>query len=118
MRDEQQRLAALEKANQVRLAQFAEKERVRQLHASEVREELARMLEQPPHPALRRVPVARVLMWGKTIGYAKAEAWLKYAQVGLTARWGGLTDRQRVELASVLRDRSYGGHDGRLEDAA
>lgn len=102
----QERISILQRANTVRLARAALKKRV---HAGELR--VPDLLREPPEE-IRSLPVGDLMMWEFKAGYRATVA--RSRMVQLLSRLliperkpvGGLTERQRLLLASRMEERS------------
>lgn len=102
----QQRIRALERANQVRRARAALKQRVArgQVAAAEV------ILICPAEAD--RMPISELLGSQRGWGDVRCRALLNRASVRENKPIGSLTERQRVSLASLLGDRHQNGNGG------
>ena len=96
-RSREQRLRALEQANEVRSARAKLK---RQLAAGEI--ELAQLLAQPP-ACVRTARVRDLLLVLPKIGSVKAARILAHCGIAHSKTLGGLTERQRGELINFFR---------------
>ena len=97
-RSREQRLRALEQANEVRTARAELK---RELAAGKI--ELAEILANPP-PCARTARVRDLLVALPRIGAVRAGRILGHCGIAHSKTLGGLTDRQRGALISLLRD--------------
>jgi hypothetical protein len=97
-RSREQRLRALEQANEVRTARAELK---RELAAGKI--ELAAILAEPP-PCVRTARVRDLLVALPRIGSVRAGRILGHCGIAHSKTLGGLTDRQRGALISLLRD--------------
>ena len=97
-RSREQRLRALEQADEVRTARAELK---RELAAGKI--ELAAILADPP-PCARTARVRDLLVALPRIGAVRAGHVLGHCGIAHSKTLGGLTDRQRGALISLLRD--------------
>ena len=97
-RSREQRLRALEQANEVRTARAELK---RQLASGKI--ELAEILANPP-PCARTARVRDLLVALPKIGSVRAGRILGHCGIAHSKTLGGLTDRQRGTLISLFRD--------------
>ena len=95
-RSPEQRLRALAKANEVRLARAQLK---RELAAGRI--ELAQVVADPPTCA-QTAKVRALLLVVPRIGPARADRLLAHRRIAHTKTVGGLSDRQRAELVAAL----------------
>ncbi len=95
-RSPEQRLRALEKANQVRRARAQLK---RELAAGSL--ELARVIAEPP-PCTQTARVRELLLVVPGIGPARASRALTHCRIADTKTVSGLSSRQRTELIELL----------------
>ncbi len=95
-RSPEQRLRALAKANEVRVARARLKQDV-----AAGRIELARVLADPPACALT-AKVRALLLVVPRIGPARADRALARCRIAHAKTVGGLSDRQRAELVELL----------------
>jgi hypothetical protein len=95
-RSPEQRLRALAKANEVRVARARLKRGV-----AAGRIELARVLADPPACALT-AKVRELLLVVPRIGPVRADRALARCRIAHTKKLGGLSDRQRAELIELL----------------
>jgi hypothetical protein len=93
------RLTALSKANEIRSARARLKQ---QLHDGEAR--LEQILASPPQ-CVSTAKVLDLLLAVPNIGPARADRLLASARVSQTKVIGALTERQRVHLIDLLRNR-------------
>ena len=100
LQTEPQRLRALERANEIRLARAAIKRRIAmgEVSAADV------ILECPD--AAARWPVGDLLMSQRRWGTTRCRKFLSRNQITETKEIGSLTERQRRLLAGSLRDPS------------
>jgi transposase len=96
-RSHEQRLRALDQANDVRTARAALK---KQLASGKV--ELAQILADPP-PLLRTAPVRDLLLTLPKIGPVKAARILAHCGIAHSKTLAGLSERQRGELINLFR---------------
>jgi len=96
-RSREQRLRALEQANQVRTARAALKQ---ELAAGKI--ELAHILADPP-PCMRTARVRDLLLVLPKIGSVRAARILAHCGIAHSKTLGGLTERQRGELINFFR---------------
>ncbi len=96
-RSREQRLRALERANEVRTARSKLKQ---QLASGEI--ELVQILADPP-ACVRTARVRDVLLVVPKIGSARAGRILAQCGIAHSKTLGGLTDRQRGELINLFR---------------
>jgi hypothetical protein len=96
-RSPEQRLRALAKANEVRLARAQLK---RELAAGKI--ELAQVLSDPPACA-RTARVRELLLAVPKIGPARVERVLARCRIASAKTVAGLSERQRAELVELLR---------------
>ena len=96
-RSREQRLVALEQANEVRTARAALK---KELAAGKV--ELVQILADPPS-CMRTARVRDLLLVLPKIGSVKAARILAHCGIAHSKTLGGLTERQRGELVNVFR---------------
>jgi hypothetical protein len=92
----EQRLRALAKANEVRVARARLKRAV-----AAGRIELARLVADPPS-CVRTAKVRELLLVVPRIGPARADRLLGRCRIAHAKTVGGLTDRQRAELVELL----------------
>jgi hypothetical protein len=96
-RSPEQRLRALEKANEVRLARAQLK---RELAAGKI--ELAQVLTNPP-PCAQTAKLRELLLAVPRIGPATVHRALAHCQIAYAKTIAGLSDRQRAQLIELLR---------------
>jgi hypothetical protein len=96
-RSREQRLHALEQANEVRRARARLK---KELAAGKI--ELVQILADPP-ACVRTARVRDVLLAVPRIGSVRAGRILAQSRIAHSKTLGGLTDRQRGELISLFR---------------
>jgi hypothetical protein len=96
-RSREQRLRALAKANEVRLARARLK---RELAAGRV--ELVQVLAAPPASA-QTAKLREVLLAAPRIGPARVRRALAHCRIAETKTLAGLSERQRAELIAFLR---------------
>ena len=96
-RSREQRLRALEQANEVRTARAALK---KELAAGKV--ELVQILADPP-PCLRTARVRDILLVLPKIGSVRAARILAHCGIAHSKTLAGLTERQRGELTNFFR---------------
>lgn len=97
-----QRDAALEKANRIRIAQAKLKRNLKTASRPEAWAQIIDELEQPSE-VVARMYVIDLLKSCHRIGDTKAHRLLRLADVSPRRRVGGLSDRQRTNLADQLR---------------
>lgn len=95
-RSVQQRLEALERANRVRVARAEVKRRMKRFDA------LVTDLVSDPPPELESMKVFDLLIATPKIGRVKAKEILRREAISPSKTVGGLSERQRDALASVL----------------
>jgi hypothetical protein len=95
-RSPEQRLRALAKANEVRVARAQLK---RQVAAGRI--ELAQVVADPPACA-QTAKVRQLLLVVPRIGPARADRVLAHCRIAYAKTIGGLSDRQRAELVEML----------------
>jgi len=95
-RSREQRLRALAKANEVRLARARLK---RQLSAGSL--ELAQLLSGPP-PCAETAKLRDLLLAVPRMGPAKVRRTLTHCRIAESKTVAGLSDRQRAELIELL----------------
>jgi hypothetical protein len=93
----EQRLRALEQANEVRTARAKLK---KELASGKV--ELVQILADPP-ACVRTAPIRDVLLVVPKIGSVRAGRILAQCRIAHSKTLGGLTDRQRGELINLFR---------------
>ena len=96
-RSREQRLRALEQANEVRTARAKLK---RELASGNI--ELVQILADPP-ACVRRARIRDVLLVVPKIGSVRAGRILAQCRIAHSKTLGGLTDRQRGELINLFR---------------
>jgi len=96
-RSREQRLRALERANEVRAARATLK---KQLAAGKI--ELVQILADPP-ACVRTARVRDLLMVVPKIGSVRASRILGHCRIAHSKTLGGLSDRQRAELINLFR---------------
>ena len=103
-----QRTEALAKANRIRLARSAWKQRTYALSARKSRLKLARTLERGSfRPELRGMTLKHFLLASRGLGITKARAICNHTLIrGLGTELGQLTARERKALAAELRRRA------------
>ena len=91
-----QRMQALKKANEVRIARS-------KLHQQVLRREIGfdAVLADPPD-FLSTMPVFELLMWAPKIGRVKASRLLRRARLTATRQVGQLTARERSEIRKLV----------------
>lgn len=97
-----QALAALERANEIRLANAEIRRKVKQMPHEVGREWAAQMVEDPVD-SVSRMTVEHLLRSIERVGPLTAALWASTADVERRARLENLTVRQRLELAQLLR---------------
>jgi hypothetical protein len=95
-RSPEQRLRALAKANEVRVARAQLKRAV-----AVGRIELARLVADPP-ACVQTAKVRELLLVVPGIGPARADRVLAHCRIAHAKTVGGLSDRQRAELVELL----------------
>lgn len=98
----QQRLAALERANDVRSRRARIKEQIRDSGKTGAREQVAELLTEPP-PVLDTMKVWDLLIAQPTFGRVKTGKTLGKVRVSPSKTVGGLSPRQRGDLVRLLR---------------
>ena len=96
-RSREQRLRALEQANEIRTARAKLK---RELASGKI--ELVQILADPP-ACVRTARIRDVLMVVPKIGSVRAGRILAQCRIAHSKTLGGLTDRQRGELINLFR---------------
>ena len=96
-RSPEQRLRALEKANDVRRARAELK---RELAAGRIK--LAQVLSDPP-PSVRTARLRELLLAVPKFGPARVQRALAHCRIADAKTVAGLSDRQRSELIELLR---------------
>jgi hypothetical protein len=96
-RSREQRLRALQRANEVRSARAQLK---KELASGQI--ELARILVRPPEFA-RSAKVHDLLLLLPKVGPVKAGRMLAHCRIAHSKTLGGLSDRQRSELTDLVR---------------
>ena len=96
-RSREQRLRALEQANEVRTARAKLK---KELASGKI--ELVQILADPP-ACVRTAPIRDVLLVVPKIGSVRAGRILAQCRIAHSKTLGGLTDRQRGELINLFR---------------
>ena len=115
---EGQRTAALEKATQVRMERHRLRKHVRAMRDPHDSQVLLAKLLLTPHPELNTMRVYDLLRWSRGVGQTHADR-LLYAIGGSPALTVlGLTVRQRVLLARLLRSDEQALQDAEAERLA
>lgn len=97
-----QRMRALERAQRLRLAGAHRRQEIKQLDALEGRGMVADMLEHPDEATLS-LRVDRLLTAIRYVQTGHASRWMMAADVGSLRKVRQLTERQRLELARLVR---------------
>lgn len=100
---EPQHMAAVRKANRVRLARVDLKRRIAALSREEAFELLAGTFENPPEFCQGMTPFD-LLMFVRRMGRRHALTWIRKAGLSEARRIRELTERQRMVLAAMLRE--------------
>ena len=101
-RTEEQRMAALRYANEIRLKRAALKRELKEGSVSAI----AVILQPPPYVLTMRV--VDLLVASPKLGKVKAHRLISYCRISPSKTLGGMSTRQRQELIRWLRDRYPG----------
>jgi len=94
-----QRLAALQRANAVRMARAATKRVLQAELDAERSRSLGALLLRAPAPELRTMPVLDLLLSCRGVGTAKAKRLLREARVSERRRLEQLTEREQAAVS-------------------
>jgi hypothetical protein len=98
----EQRMQALAKGNHIRITRARTKREIREKPSKTAsRNAAAQLLTEPPSH-MRTMKILDLLVSVKSIGRVKANRILVRARVSPSKTLGGMTSRQRDELATVL----------------
>lgn len=97
-----QRMAALAKGNEIRLARAAERRRLKAMPREESRREVAALIAEPTEMWFT-ASLDYVLRMAARTGPAQISKWLRSTGLSPTKTLGSMTERQRRVLAGVVR---------------